>query len=385
MSVMEENKRTTDIFYHNVTSMESLNHNFTVNVNNSDEYITTNPESVRVINGFVIPSLAVIILITNTVVIAVFKRQKTYGASQAGLVGVAVSDSLTMLFPAPFYFVEYGLQYQIPCEFISMKNWISLFMPTITHTASIWLTLLLATQRYMYVCHPFTARKVCTLRNTTIVIISTYVLAVLVHLSQFIVSKVQFSGRICVFNFSEYIDVNAYLISYLFIRIILIQFVPCISLIILNAKMICGLRNITNKKIELNGNSENSSSTVKENRRVTIMIVCMAAITLLVELPVGIIQCLYVDIYLSGATYDLHDLQISERIVNLLIIFSYPLNFLLFCSMSSEFKQTLKDMCCFGSTNQTKTPNTYTARVEMDKSNGNLSEAQGLLKVSTHL
>ncbi|XP_062571172.1 sex peptide receptor-like [Saccostrea cucullata] len=385
MSVMEKNKWATDIFHQNVTSGEYLTSTFATNVNNSDEYITPNPESVRVINGFVIPALAVIILITNTVVIAVFKRQKTYGASQAGLVGVAVSDSLTMLFPAPFYFVEYGLQYQIPCEFISMKNWISLFMPTITHTASIWLTLLLATQRYMYVCHPFTARKVCTLRNTTIVIISTYVLAVLVHLSQFIVSKVQFSGRFCVFNYSEDIDVIAYLISYLFIRIILIQFVPCISLILLNAKMICGLRNITNKKIELNGNSENSSSTVKENRRVTIMIVCMAAITLLVELPVGIIQCLYVDMYLSHATYDLHDLQISERVVNLMIIFSYPLNFLLFCSMSSEFKQTLKDMCCIGSTNQTKTPNTYTARVEMDKCNGNVSEEQGLLKVSTHL
>lgn len=381
---MGDNTHTTDMLEYNVTSTDFPNSSF-VN-ENSDDYITPNPEYVRIMNGFVIPILAVVVLITNGVVIAVFKRQKTYGASQAGLVGVAVSDTLTMLFPAPFYFVENGLQYRISCDFISIKNWISLFLPTITHTASIWLTLLLATQRYMYVCHPFAARKICTLRNTTLLIILTYILAVLMHLSRFIVSeKVQISENHCVYWFSEFINVNAYLISYLFIRIILIQFVPCISLIVLNAKMICGLRNITNKKIEMNCNSENSSSAVKENRRVTIMIVCMAAITLLVELPVGIIQCLYVDIYLSGATFDQYNLQISERIVNLFIILSYPLNFLLFCSMSSEFKQTLKDMCCLSPTKTVKTPNTYTARTEMDKTNGNVCEAQELLKVSSNL
>lgn len=383
---MEGNMQKTDMFLGNMSSLSQPNSSFAAANGSFEEDKMKPPEYVRIINGFVIPVLAVVILITNAVVIAVFKRQKTYGASQAGLVGVAVSDTLTMLFPAPFYFVEYCLQYQIPCEFVSLKNWISLFLPTITHTASIWLTLLLAIQRYMYVCHPFTARKVCTLRNTTVLIILTYILAILMHLSRFIVSKIVYiSETNCVYWFSEYIDVNAYLISYLFIRIILIQFVPCISLIVLNAKMICGLRNITNKKIEMNCNSENSSSAVKENMRVTIMIVCMAAITLLVELPVGIIQCLYVDIYLSGATFDQYNLQISERIVNLLIILSYPVNFLLFCSMSSEFKQTLKHMCCFSPTKKQKTPNTYVTRADADHNNGNVCEKQGLLKVSTNL
>lgn len=384
---MAESTQETKLFYPNVTSLWLVNSSLSVvNESSEEDYRTANPVYVRIINGFVIPALAVVILITNAVVIAVFKRQKTYGASQAGLVGVAVSDTLTMLFPAPFYFVENCLQYEIPCDFITMKNWISLFLPTITHTASIWLTLVLVTQRYMYVCHPFVARKVCTLRNTTYLIILTYMLAILMHLSRFIVSeRVYLSETTCAYLISEYIDVNAYLISYLFIRIILIQFVPCISLIVLNAKMLYGLRSIINKKIEMNCNSENSSSAVAENRRVTIMIVCMAAITLLVELPVGIIQCLYVDIYLSGATFDPYDLQISERIVNLLIILSYPLNFLLFCSMSSEFKQTLKTMCCFSPTKKSKTPNTYVTRLEDNKSNGETCEKQGLLRVSTNL
>lgn len=113
----------TDMLLGNVTSMNLPNSSFAAANGSIQEDNMTPPEYVRIINGFVIPVLAVVILITNAVVIAVFKRQKTYGASQAGLVGVAVSDTLTMLFPAPFYFVENCLQYQIPCEFASLKNW----------------------------------------------------------------------------------------------------------------------------------------------------------------------------------------------------------------------------------------------------------------------
>ena len=38
-------------------------------------------------------------------------------------------------------------------------------MPTVLHTTSIWLTVVLAVQRYVYICHPVTARRYCSIRN----------------------------------------------------------------------------------------------------------------------------------------------------------------------------------------------------------------------------
>jgi hypothetical protein len=58
-------------------------------------------------------------------------------------------------------------------------------------------------------------------------------------------------------------------------------------------KIIGGLQDVVNKKMRLHNKSENSISAVKENTRVTIMIVFMAAVTLLVELPSGVILCFY--------------------------------------------------------------------------------------------
>ena len=67
------------------------------------------------------------------------------------------------------YFYEYSLanwgivgsiwfafSFELCCE----------ILPQIFHTASIWLTLALATQRWIFVCKPETAKVWCTLENT---------------------------------------------------------------------------------------------------------------------------------------------------------------------------------------------------------------------------
>ncbi|OWF38625.1 sex peptide receptor-like [Mizuhopecten yessoensis] len=310
-----------------------------------------------IINGYVVPALAIVVLLTNAVVIAVLRRQQTYGASQAGLVGIAVSDTLTLVLPAPFYFYSYGLgNYAIQFGWCQAMDWIALYLPTISHTASIWLTVYLTLQRYFYVCLPFKARGWCTLRYTIICIVLIYLMAVVVHMCRFFVfeyhNNVYFdpwtntTEEYCKREYRIWVDVSMYYSSYLGIRIIFIQFVPCVSLIILNCKILHGLQTVTNKRLQLNTNAQSNHATVKENIRVTVMIICMAVITLLVEFPVGIIQLLYVFPFMFG--YDIiemNTLKYVEVIANLVIIFSYPLNFLLYCSMSAEFKATLRQLC----------------------------------------
>ena len=53
------------------------------------------------------------------------------------------------------------------------------FHPKIFHTGSNWLTLVLALQRYVYVCHPPLAKVWCTQAQARIAVILTISLAVL--------------------------------------------------------------------------------------------------------------------------------------------------------------------------------------------------------------
>ena len=348
-------------------------------------YVLPDPKHYLIIvNGYVVPLLAIIVLIANVIVIVVLRRQQTYGASQAGLVSVAISDTLTLLLPAPFYFYQYGLKhYFVDYVLCEPMDWISLYLPTITHTASIWLTVLLTAQRYLYVCHPFVAREMCTLRNTTISIVLTYVIACITHIVRVSVfDYVQFeyydpvrneSAVTCDRVYQEWLNYDHYMVFYMMIRIILIQFVPCIVLIVLNVKIIGGLQDVVNKKMRLHNKSENSISAVKENTRVTIMIVFMAAVTLLVELPSGVILCFYMSPILSNVQlFDVNTLNSMQIIANLVIIFSYPMNFFIYCSMSAEFKHTLYELCfacCNTRKKERNTINNCTHQYELTANN----------------
>lgn len=309
-----------------------------------------------IVNGYIVPILAIIVLLANVIVIVVLRKQQTYGSSQAGLVSVAISDTLTLILPAPFYYYKYALKhFYVDYNLCETVDWFSLYLPTITHTASIWLTVLLTAQRYMYVCQPFLARELCTLKNTTIAIIIIYVFACLTHIVRaFAIDNLPYeyidmrnkSGVTCEQQYKQWIDIETYMVTYMIIRIILIQFIPCIMLIFLNVRIVNGLQNVTNKKMRLRNKSESSISAVKENTRVTIMIVFMAAVTLLVELPSGVILCFYVSPYINGTiVVDMNTLTSMQVIANLVIIFSYPMNFFIYCSMSAEFRSTLSNIC----------------------------------------
>lgn len=52
-------------------------------------------------------------------------------------------------------------------------------IPNMFHTASIWLTLALAVQRYIFVCHAPLARKFCTMPNVYKCLIYILVVAAL--------------------------------------------------------------------------------------------------------------------------------------------------------------------------------------------------------------
>ncbi|XP_063429154.1 sex peptide receptor-like [Mytilus trossulus] len=349
--------------------LDMINTTMNLSSNVSSEmglHVLSDPKGYLVIvNGYVVPILAIVVLIANVIVILVLRRQQTYGASQAGLVSVAISDTLTLLLPAPFYFYQYALHhYYVDYVLCEPVDWISIYLPTITHTASIWLTVLLTAQRYLYVCHPFVARELCTLRNTTISIAITYVIACLTHLVRaFVMYYIQFdyfdptrntSATTCERGYKEWLDPDTYMGVYMMIRIVLIQFVPCIVLIFLNVRIVNGLQDVVNKKMRLHNKSESSISAVKENTRVTIMIVFMAAVTLLVELPSGIILSFYVSPFITNVeVFDVNTLNSMQIIANLVIIFSYPMNFFIYCSMSAEFKQTLYELC-FGCCNTRK-------------------------------
>lgn len=107
------------------------------------------------VNGWAHPPIAALTLFTNFLVCVVLLRREMRTPTNVLLVAMAVSDTLTAVLPTPCFvrFYTLGMYSEwVPYRWCFAYLLLTDYLPTVMHTASIWLTLALATQRYLCVC-----------------------------------------------------------------------------------------------------------------------------------------------------------------------------------------------------------------------------------------
>jgi hypothetical protein len=110
------------------------------------------------IYGVVSPPVVLLTVITNTLVCLVLLRRPAMRTpTNVLLAALAISDALTGLCPFPcfIYFYTMGRYLDwVPYRWCALYPALTDHLPTVFHTASIWLTVALAVHRYVCVCRP---------------------------------------------------------------------------------------------------------------------------------------------------------------------------------------------------------------------------------------
>lgn len=119
--------------------------------------------------GYIMPFLVVVTICANTLIVVVLSKKHMRTPTNLVLTAMALSDMFTLLFPAPwllylYTFGNHGRPLR-PLAACYAYHYMKEVIPALFHTASIWLTLALAIQRYIYVCHPPLARTWCTIER----------------------------------------------------------------------------------------------------------------------------------------------------------------------------------------------------------------------------
>jgi len=100
------------------------------------------------INGFLMPLIAVVTLVNNSIVVAILLRRQMRSPTNALLAALAVSDTMTIVCPVPCFvhFYTLGQRYLdwVPYSWCFAYFCLTDYLPTVFHTASIWLTTSLA-------------------------------------------------------------------------------------------------------------------------------------------------------------------------------------------------------------------------------------------------
>ncbi|GAB1602865.1 sex peptide receptor [Argonauta hians] len=312
--------------------------------------------------GYLAPPVAVITIITNSLVVIVLMKRNMKSPTNCVLIGMALSDMFTGVMPMPFYIYFYAAgNYQdyVPSWCCRIYYMFTQYIPTIFHTASIWLTLTLAIQRYIYICHSFRARFWCTINNVIKGTIAIYFLAALFHFTRFFeyeFKSVKLPSMIdtnqtvesCYIARSEWILdwINLYYNLYFWFRVVFVHLIPCTALVVLNGMLIHAITLAKRRrKLLIQQNKRNESKKIKDTNCTTLMLVAVVFLFLLVELPLGILMI----INILQTTLDIciipeNVIFVTSIIINMMIMLSYPLNFFIYCAMSKEFRNTFKRM-----------------------------------------
>ena len=324
--------------------------------------LTSWPTTV-IIYGYLSPIIIVFTIITNILVSVVLLKKNMRSPTNCFLVAMALSDMMTGVVPLPTFIYFYTFErYKewVPFDLCFAFNMLSDVIPTIFHTASIWLTMALAMQRYIYVCHSMKAVTWCTIPNVIKGTVAIYLVAILSQSSRMFerdyhyvtidskLTNVTVSG--CFTPFASWLDsqdfLSLYFNLYWWFRVIFIHLIPCTALVVLNALLVRAMRDAQRKREQLlKQNRKSESKKLKDTNCTTLMLVLVVGVFLLVEVPLGV--QLVIMIIQNTFDFEVIEQPVLDTVAlftNFFILLSYPINFFIYCGMSRQFRDTFKGM-----------------------------------------
>ena len=143
-------------------------------------------------HGYIAAVVCVWGIAANLANIVVLTRRHMISSTNTILMWLAVADLLTMVsyFPVSIHF--YILK-DPKLIFPTSKSvhWIRFMLfhvnfTVVAHTVAIWLTIMLATWRYLFICYPTRGSQLCSMKNAKIVISLVYFFSAVICIPNFL-------------------------------------------------------------------------------------------------------------------------------------------------------------------------------------------------------
>lgn len=304
-------------------------------------------------HGYVSGAICIFGVISNILNIIVLTRRHMISPTNSILTALAIADALTMgiylIYAIYFYiitkpYVDHG----------HTKGWMYFVCVTnlvvITcHNISLWLTVSLAVFRYIFVCHHVIANQLCSLERAKITIVIVMVATVITCSPNYFMYRVynlkekniNYTGFYWIGK-SAFADEHAiYQPITFWIYGVIIKIAPCVLLTILSLCIISAMREASKRRqrlLQQCGRQTEEASA--EHNRTTMMLIAVVLFFVITEFPQGILAGI------SGLNENFFNNVYSNLgdIMDLLVLINSAINFILYCIMSQQYRDTFKSL-----------------------------------------
>ena len=342
---------------------DNNNNNNTNNTNNTTSY-GGSPSSIDLFNiwysgvhGYICMTVCIFGIISNIANIIVLTRKNMISSTNYLLTALASVDAVTMAVYMPYAVYFYIIKTTNPTEGHA-QGWIVYLLVSTNlvitcHTIAMWLTVALAVFRYIMVCHHTMAPKLCNIQRAKITIISTLLAIVIFCIPNYIIHEVihlkELNEREVMHIDGYWFKERAYATAHdrLLLTInfwlygVVIKIIPCILLTLLSGLLIRAMQEASKKRARLMSQGMRAESErTNEHNRTTAMLVAVVLCFVITELPQGILcfmsgisQQFFADVYTP-----------LGDVMDFLVLINSAVNFMLYCIMSRQFRDTFKDV-----------------------------------------
>ena len=308
------------------------------------------------IHGYISLILCCFGVPTNIVNIIILTRKSMKSQINIILTGIAISDALTMLSYIPFalhFYIFHGVE-RTPEKYT--YGW-SLFLAvhaclSITvHTISIWLGVCMSCARYIYIKSMGVGRENLSLRMTCFVVLGVYVLTFFIYLPNYCYNEVLPDPCLDRDNTTvlhRYGIKNLNLANgeasvmetiNIWIFILLGKWIPCFLIIVFGGLLLHTLHESKKRTINLKG--AQTGARLKQHNRTTTMLLAIICMYIIAEMPQTIMLVLCFSIKDFFNNY-----MLLADTIDILALLNNSTNFIMYCTMSKQFRDLLCEYAC---------------------------------------
>jgi hypothetical protein len=212
------------------------------------------------------------------------------------------------------------------------------------------LTVSLAVFRYIFVCHHVLAQTCCSLARAKITILIVLLATIVTCVPNIFLYKVialkelpneNFTSGYWVLDSDFVLEHEHYKTIIFWLYGVVIKVAPCILLTIVSALIVLAMHRAGKRRQRLlahsNRQPENESS---EHNRTTIMLITVVLFFVITEFPQGILAMIsgIDDKFFTDVYSNLGD------VMDLLVLLNSAVNFVLYCIMSQQFRDTFTNL-----------------------------------------
>ncbi|CAC5397807.1 unnamed protein product [Mytilus coruscus] len=344
----------------------NLSNLFYINGDNDSEYhpqlcFTYNKSGYlsNPIYGYVIPTIALVLLVLNSLAIIVFMTTNRKSPTNILLTALSLSDSLGVLIISPTFILVYGFENNFKvmkypfCIFYDLSSYYSASM---FHCISKWLTAILAIHRLIVVTMLFSGRRIATMKNSILGIVFIVIFSASINIIPTLHSKIynsitlyntednEFIGDICVCSGRDTTEKENLVVTWM--KDTIGTILSCCILTVVTVLLIFKLKEAKKEMLRLQ--TEETASKRRKfryiertNKTIIIILVCFLA----TELPFAVVfTWIIVEPDPTTSDLDIESRFLSATILNLIVYMGFLSNFFIFMTMSSSFRQRLREI-----------------------------------------